>query len=181
MSGFYFSDSHLGHSSRLCLCLLSCSAGAPSLCSWTGTYGHTEPFALHPGEEVRVAVAGEGDEGTAGGGHRYMATPAGWCLGKPVWTVATAPRHSTDRAEQILQSAKSSEVAVRAQKAEFMTTDTGLEVVRPACVYQQPTPCALPHVHRVIWFRVIGSVVIIALWGAVLLLQPGGLKREELH
>lgn len=96
-----------------------------------------------------------------------------------LWLLPT--RHSTDRAEQILQSAKSLEVAVRAQKAEFMTTGIGLEVVRPACVYQQPTPCTLPHVHRVIWFRVIGSVVIIALWGAVLLLQPGGLKREEPH
>lgn len=39
-------------------------------------------------------------------------------------------------------------------------------------------PLCSPHVRHVVWLRVIGSVVIIALRGAVLLLQPGGLKRE---
>lgn len=52
--------------------------------------------------------------------------------------------HSTDRAEQILQSAKSSEVAVRAQKAEFMITDIELEVVRPAMCANSPLPALFP-------------------------------------
>lgn len=60
-----------------------------------------------------------------------------------------------------------------------MATDTGLQVVRTAvCAPTAHSLLSLLHLHRVIWLRVIGSVVIITLWGAVLLLQPGGLKRE---
>lgn len=61
-----------------------------------------------------------------------------------------------------------------------MTTDTGLEV-EACCVHTNSPPLRSPHVHCVLWLRVIGSVVIIALRGAVLLLQPGGLKEKGAH
>lgn len=68
------------------------------------------------------------------------------------------------------------------QLKPFMVFRYRVKVMRPAPpALTAKSPSSLVHIHRVIWLGVIGSIVIIALRRAVLLLQPGGLKKRRAH